>query len=126
MQFSSRPPFNDDPYPNVWNGHSPRNQMRVDTDMYRRGAPYNHESYSYKPPPEFDRPQHNPTNPILEWQRKTTRPGWAAVAARYVLDRWDATIGALPALGIITYTPNMEQHALRVLTRVASFGERNS
>lgn len=123
MQFSSRR-FNDDPLPWVWVGNthgldSGRCSTTVSADAEHA---YHGE---FRPRPEYDRTPHNPTNPILEWQRKTTRPGWAAVAARYVLDHWDATIGALPDLGILTYTPNMEQHARRVLTRVASFGERS-
>lgn len=113
MQFSSRR-FNDD--------HRAWVDDQGQRHAWLAGVA---EGMRYDPRPVFDRTPHNPTNPILEWQRKTTRPGWAAVAARYVLDHWDATIGALPSLGIITYTPNMEQHARRVLTRVASFGERN-
>jgi hypothetical protein len=109
--FSSRPPFNDDPYPNVWNGHSPRNQMRVDTDMYRRGAPYNHESYSYKPRPEFGRPQHNPTNPILEWFRAVLEDPKCGTFDQ-VLD--DFLIFHIKGHG------RHEHHARKVLTRLAS------
>lgn len=114
--FSSRPPFNDDPYPNVWNGHSPRNQMRVDTDMYRRGAPYNHERYSYKPRPEFDRPQHNPTNPILAKFRERSYP-----VAYWVhrLSKGDLPDGVEASIEQI-------DHAHRVLTRLANLTKEDA
>lgn len=66
--------------------------------------------------------QHNEPNPILTWHRETTREGWSPVAARYTLDHWPATVGVLPDLGIITYTPEQEEHARRVLTRLAKLG----
>lgn len=71
--YSSREPFNDDPHPNVWSGHTERNQMRTDTDTFRKGAPsyLNYEgNYIVRPRPEYDRPQNNPTNPILVEFRK--------------------------------------------------------
>jgi len=68
------------------------------------------------------KPQINEPNPILLWHRETTREGWSPIAARYTLDHWPATIGALPDLGIITYTPEQEEHARRVLTRLAKLG----
>lgn len=64
--------------------------------------------------------QHNEPNPILLWHRVTTRDGWHAVSARYVLDHWAATVGVLPDLGIIEYTKEHEDHARRVFARVAN------
>lgn len=54
--FSSRPPFNDDPEP----------YRDPDSHARRTGFPgiYAHE-WDHSPRPEYDRPQHNPTNPIL-------------------------------------------------------------
>jgi hypothetical protein len=66
--------------------------------------------------------QHNVPNAILLWHRETTREGMHHVAARFVLDHWEATVGALPDLGIIQYTTDEEVHAKRVLARVARLG----
>jgi len=54
---------NNDPYPFIWSGHSKWNQMRADTDMFRKGAPAYHPTmdYRYRPRPEYD----NNPNPIL-------------------------------------------------------------
>jgi hypothetical protein len=70
-------------------------------------------------------PQHNAPNPILLWHRGTTREGMSPIAAQYVLDHWAATIGALPELGITTYTPDHEAHARLVLSRLARLAKEN-
>lgn len=62
-QFSSKPPFNDDPTPWVRThpdlGYMGRFESRFPNDT--------HSNYRMKhsPRPEYNRPQHNPTNPIL-------------------------------------------------------------
>ena len=69
---------------------------------------------------EFDHVQHNEPNPILTWHRNTTRHGMNAIAARYILDHWGATVGFVGSVHIIDYTPEHEIHARRVLTRLAN------
>lgn len=57
MIFTSTPQTNHDPHPNVWNGHTPFNQMRTDTEIYRKGAPAPSaywKNYIRVPRPEFD------------------------------------------------------------------------
>ncbi|WP_406245849.1 hypothetical protein ACI7YT_12475 [Microbacterium sp. M] len=105
MQFSSRLPFNDDPYPNVWEGHSERNQMRADTDMFRRGAPHNRETYRHRPRPEFDRPQSNPTNRLLACARRAHEDGYLDAFCEGFLEQRN------------TEHPEVD-HAQRVLTRL--------
>lgn len=63
--FSSRPPFNDDPEP--W----------VIPNGYRYAGLNEGEAMfggiMFSPRPEYDRPQHNPTNPILTEFRNDVR-----------------------------------------------------
>lgn len=67
VQFSSKPPFNDDPYPTY--------------------PPGGH--------PMYDRPQHNPSNPILlefrELHAATGNPLWtdAYLSASDLIEEWD-------------------------------------
>jgi hypothetical protein len=112
MMFASKTPrdLNHDPYPNVWDGHSPHNQMRADTDMYRKGAPYRYPGYSHKPRPEYDHPQHNEPNPILVSLR--LRPGDLATNAAYTLRLIDAILDGSNADATTA-------HARRVLERLA-------
>lgn len=126
--FSSKPPReNNDPYPNVWHGHSPYNQMRGDTDMFREGAPYHFERYIYRPRPEFDHVQHNAPNPILvEFRDNVARRG----EDPYWGDTWDSTMDWLDQaqqsdtscieMGVTTAHIN---HAQRVLKRLANMKE---
>lgn len=72
------------------------------------------------------KPQHNEPNPILLWHRETTREDMRPVAAQYVLEHWDATVGILPGLGIIDYTPDQANHARRVLGRLVRFARSSS
>lgn len=91
--FSSCPPFNDGPEPYV-DGH-------VNTAGYGRRfsiplpTPDHCQACGtrYDPRPEFDRPQHNPTNPILAAFRRyiSERPdAWLDVPAALIMDGVDA------------------------------------
>lgn len=90
-QFSSKPPFNDDPEP--W------------TDYWERSAEKWAPGDVFAPRPKYDRPQHNPTNPILLARRNNPGepiyyrnlerwPTWEEVEhARKVLTRRKAVFG---------------------------------
>lgn len=69
MMFSSRPPFNDDPAPYVvtLTKRTPfSNPMTTGSvDEFLREDERVHD-----PRPQYERPQHNPTNPILVYARK--------------------------------------------------------
>lgn len=103
--FSSRPPFNDDPRPYV---------MHIDGYPSKRYARHHPNVDEYAPRPEFDRPQSNPTNPILA----ELREGVSADAS----NDWVATY--------LATLPDWEEgevgHARRVLTRLARFAEANA
>jgi len=108
---------NHDPYPNVWEGHSPRNQMRADTDMFRKGAPFNHERYRYLPRPEFDVPD----NPILARFRERIEETWEHP---YWGDAWDSTMDYIGFASDFPYrvkeTSAEIDHARRVLSKLAA------
>lgn len=102
--FSSREPFNDDPEPWTDNFTGDRTSQRTG---------YMASTFSFWPRPEYDRPQHNPTNPILAKLRTLKpvhRPAWIegflnAEVERYNWPNWT----------------HMEiQHAYKVLTRLAN------
>lgn len=59
--YSSREPFNADPTPWV---------SEVTGSRYSKPAKYGHTRWTFYPRPEYDRPQHNPTNQILVEFRK--------------------------------------------------------
>lgn len=113
-QFSSKTPFNDDPEPWVRThpdlGYMGRFDSRFPNDA--------HSDYRMKhsPRPEFNRPQHNPTNPILTEFRRSAP--------------WDLVVSAALELGWIdfnpipdTATPEQVEHARKVLTKIrAVFG----
>lgn len=64
MLFSSREPFNDDPEPFV-------SGMKN-----RHSENFNPSVWTHEPRPEYDRQQHNPTNPILtEFRRLVKETG---------------------------------------------------
>lgn len=63
--FSSREPFNDDPEPWV-----NENDERTDRNPQLVGHGAFMPVMAHSPRPEYDRPQHNPTNPILTEFRK--------------------------------------------------------
>ena len=111
--FSSRTlaDRNNDPYPNVWDGHSPRDQMRSDTDMFRKGAPSSLKGYSRKPRPEF---QHGvlPENPILvAFREKNLDLSWFLNEYNHPTDYW-----------VWEYGVEEVDHAHRVLTLVSKLG----
>lgn len=119
MQFSSCPPINDDPL--AWRvAVGPWRGSRMD-------AQYAPEAV-HDPRPEYDRPQHNPTNPILGLFRE------------YVVDPEDGGLGWCASLWLRCFdglldeswavfqmlrdrepegtTPEHYAHARRVLTRL--------
>lgn len=52
--LSSTLEVNDDPTPFVWSGHSPRDQARADTDLFRTAKRITPD-YLYRPRPKFNR-----------------------------------------------------------------------
>lgn len=103
-QFSSREPFNDDPKP--WTDTSTGERTSQRTGYMATG-------WAYEPRPEYNRPQNNPTNPILVEFRRS--------------EPWDIAIDAALELGWIdfkpipnTATPAQRDHARKVLTRLAN------
>lgn len=116
-QFSSRPPFNDDPLP--WT--DPRGE--------NRHGPYGGWSSEYAPRPEFDRPQHNPTNPILtEFRKCAAEHGDAPrLAAHWTKSDWMWAEMCLKDHSFVDEpigTPEQERHARRVLTRLANLADK--
>lgn len=121
-QFSSRPPFNDDPMPWV---HDCSDVYDNDGTCALQGDrnPSTEPGWvteKFRPRPEFDRPQHNPTNPILTEFR--------GVAGRYYSFRRDLAwwLECLndpsfdySAEGYL-WTPEQVDHARRALTRLAN------
>lgn len=128
--FSSKTPrdLNHDPYPNVWDGHTPFNQMRADHDKFRKGAPVGvigSMTYLHRPRPEFDHVQHNPPNRVLTAFR-TREPdvtldfwlfAFSAYAAFGGWSDWDDPRHPVHALAMAT--EEEIDHARRVLTRLA-------
>lgn len=111
-QFSSRPPFNDDPLP--WT--DPRGE--------NRHGPYAGWSSEYAPRPEFARPQHNPTNPILADFREMGGDAqmWLDVIQS---DDGDAFLAETPKeFGRVT--ADGIGHAIRVLTRLANLEDKEN
>lgn len=110
MMFSSRPPFNDDPWPWV----TPTGTRGGYSEKYAH-------IITHKPRPEYDRPQHNPTNPILVEYRGCrdeglpfTRPEvWAYNLLHPQHRAWAYA------------TPEQMKHAHRVLTRLANIQREN-
>jgi len=108
------PLANHDPYPFVWKGHSEINQMRTDTDVFRKGAPYALARYHHRPRPEFAVLD----NPILAELRRFTSTGLATPreAMELILSlvrrrRWEK----LPAASW-----SQIDHARRVLQKLAA------
>lgn len=100
--FSSREPFNDDPEP--W--HDPR----PGTSLFRGDGPWGHAFYD--PRPEYDRPQHNPTNPILTALRT---PG---------TDIYDL-LQSLDSKWARQFSLAEENHAREVMYRLIEFRREN-
>lgn len=104
--YSSREPFNDDPQPYVTYADDRRTEVRSkEWDIQSDGA----VEYVrvYEPRPEHDRPQHNPTNPILVARRNN--PGENIYYRD--LERWP--------------TEAEKDHARKVLTRLAALKEES-
>lgn len=112
------PPVNHDPHPNVWEGHSERDQMRTDTDMFRRGAPIGFPNYAYRPRPEFavlDNPVLAEFRGRLHYQELVKHPVsapalaaiWVTELHRHICDRRERTSGCF-------------NHARRVLEKLAA------
>ncbi|QDK01374.1 hypothetical protein SEA_WATERT_105 [Microbacterium phage WaterT] len=105
--FSSREPFNDDPEPYV-------DQWNIDRSTDGDPAGYDFDvEFQHDPRPEYNRPQHNPTNPVLLKLRSI--PGdWKAIWVEGFLNA-DAEAYNWP-----NWTSMEIQHAYRVLTRLAN------
>lgn len=109
--YSSRPPFNDDPEPYV-NGH-----------LTRQDHPFEGGCCTtrYEPRQHYDRPQHNPTNPILLDIRERYRGDWWAMLRTYEYVTGNAAhYGTKEWLRITD--EDLISHAHRVLTRLAAIG----
>lgn len=117
MQFSSKPPFNDDPSPwrqRMTNKRISATDHGAKMSSQKRGVAARALAYAYNPRPEFERPQHNPTNPILSNYREfrgedlpfTTPGNWAYNLLHPSHEAWSYA--------------NSEQvkHAYKVLTRL--------
>lgn len=107
--YSSRPPFNDDPAPYRYNNN--RSIRRGLADM-----PVATVHYTHDPRPEFDRPQNNPTNPILAEIRAEVDDGFPLNPLREL--RW---LDGRAYWHV--YPEGARDHARRVLTRLARFAE---
>lgn len=103
--YSSREPFNDDPYPypNKYDG-SRWIDPGVDTKGY---------TVVFDPRPEYNRPQNNPTNRLLLAARR-------AKSAGYLVDFCEGFLAE-------RNTEHAEiDHAQRVLNRLAAFKKEES
>lgn len=109
--FSSRPPFNDDPEP--W------------LDYWERSATQGAPGDVFAPRPEFDRPQHNPTNPILEAFRDHVATQWVYLPEVSTYAEDVETFDGLRDDSFIGTTPDQIDHARRVLARLASLTKEN-
>lgn len=112
--FSSRPPFNDDPWPYI----APGGSRHAHPGTINFG-----ERLVYNPRPEFDRPQNNPTNLILarlreEWSTPGRHENDLALCADRVLASCVEESEA-----VLYYNGDEIDHARRVLTRLARFQE---
>lgn len=102
---------NHDPHPNVWEGHSERDQMRADTDRFRKGALFNHSRYRARPRPEFAVLD----NPILFELRQYAHSTDTRRAVKVMHDWFRyGKASAIPT------TPEQGDHAWRVLTKLAA------
>lgn len=116
--FSSKTPrdLNHDPKPYRYNNS--RDIRRALEDM-----PVNVVHYTRDPRPEFDHIQHNPPNPILAGARHPSedwREWLAALNDPTEIFSWDADQDGDGDVRICT--PDMIDHARRVLTRLAQIG----
>jgi hypothetical protein len=131
--YASKTPrdLNSDPHPIVWDGHSPYDQMRADTDMFRKGAPARFPGYSHRPRPEYDKPMHNEPNRLLIDFRYID--AGRGEYARWVRDFdehpefWQRQPGAGLFAGVtVGYEADHIAHARKVLTRLANLTKTES
>lgn len=114
--YSSREPFNVDPAPY----YGPWGRSAIP------GGGFEGEALSFEPRPEYDRPQNNPTNPILtdirknrpegvSWTKMLKHYNWVTfAAAHYITEDWER----------ITDESQID-HARKVLTRLAALKEES-
>lgn len=101
--YSSREPFNDDPEPY-------RNTLRGGRQAVRYGLGLER----FEPRPEYDRPQNNPTNPILtEFRRLVNETGNGLYVTAWLfsgdlLEEWES------------YPLEQWHHAMDVLQKILS------
>lgn len=129
MQFSSKPPYNDDPFPYVWpedrrTVHMSEGPLR---SMFSEGDGI---ALVYDPRSKFDRAQTNPTNPILDDFRSiyhettpTIYQGYWELAEIWLelLDEDPAMVKSINWGALVdTVTGSQIDHARRVLNRLAS------
>lgn len=115
-EFSSKPPFNDDPEPYECNIKAPGDLRHTEKDTWTC------VDYSHRPRPEFDRAQHNPTNPALRELREHLKNGGPSNAKPIVSIRlksleWDTEE---QNTGWQRYTPQTVEyieHAIKVLSK---------
>lgn len=111
--YSSRPPFNDDPFPFVGPTGS-RHQYPGTLDGVR---------LAHDPHPHFDRPQNNPTNRYLDLYRDdAAHTGWGERSPIEWLNEIESDEIHLDAT---LFTSEEWDHARRVLTRLARFQEES-
>ena len=105
--YSSREPFNDDPFPRVTihTGARHRDHLPTLDDA---------TECQYDPRPEYDRPQNNPTNPILtEFRRLVNETGNGLYVTAWLfsgdlLEEWES------------YPLEQWHHAMDVLQKILS------
>lgn len=113
--YSSREPFNDDPEPYVTYADDRRTDVRSkDWDMQSDGA----VEYVrvHDPRPEYNRPQNNPTNPILVELRRSD--DYTCKVSDY-LEYLSGDVYDWRGLD------SEKDHARKVLTRLAAFKEES-
>lgn len=123
--YSSREPFNDDPFPRVTlhTGARHRDHLPTLDDA---------TECRYDPRPEYNRPQHNPTNRILthirkNWEGHSTKTKGHLISIHLNLIKFAQE--SHEGEGWERYTEetlSMMNHAREVLTRLAAFEKEES
>lgn len=113
MKFSSKTPhdLNHDPEPFVWRATKLRTRIK-----------YGNEAIDFEPRPEFDHIQHNEPNPILVELRQAfaadhRRPRMVYIESKLREVEYETRNGNNG------WSPQMLDHARRVLTRLARLTE---
>ena len=112
--FSSRPPFNDDPKPWKCPGAD---------DQHRLSSRDRLECDEFRPRPEFDRPQHNPTNLILSTFRKDLIEAGGEESIATLAPSWVRALVAGKSAFTLGQGKRAVEHAHRVLTRLANLAK---